>query len=266
MGMGKRVLLIFFAIIFLFAVMLAGIVFTVASSLEYNNLKSGLTPLLNNFLGTSLGLGPSLDSIYVLMNNYCQTNSQYVFSYGNYTITFPCSVISQGKDSIINYAAGELIKGIYYKDYNCNFIDCFQQGGVPTFLISEHTRNYLLNKFYVLLVIAFASLILMFITAERKANALILSGIFTLISALPLLKLNALSFLFPKGVNEIINVFFSTSQGVFTKMMITGGVLLALGILFRLFGIAEKITEFISQRKEEEPKPGRNPRKTSKGK
>ncbi len=133
------------------------------------------------------------------------------------------------------------------------------------FLISEHTRAYLINKFYILLVIIFALLILMLVTAEKKANALILAGASTMIAALPLLKMNAISFLFPKEINDIINVFFSTSSRVFTKMMIAGGVVLASGILFRIFGIAEKITEFISQRKEEQ-KPGRNLRKTSKGK
>ncbi|HTY44059.1 MAG TPA: hypothetical protein VMC80_02355 [Patescibacteria group bacterium] len=260
MSAAKRGMLIFLAVIFFFAVMSAGIIFTISSSLEYNNVKTELTPVINNLLGTTLGLGNTLDSFYVLMNTYCQTNSQYVFNYANYSITFPCSVISQGKDAVLNYGAGELIKNFYYQSYDCKFFDCFNKGGLPLFLISDHTRIYLMNKFYILLAVIFVLLILMFLSTEKKANLLILTGALTIVASLPLLKLNTFSFLFPKQLNQIIDIFFSTSPGVFAKMIIAGGVLLILGIVFRIFGIAEKISERFSKERKEESKKSKTPK------
>jgi hypothetical protein len=255
MGAIRGVILAFVVSLFFLSVLSAGIIYNVSLSLNYDNLKTELVPVVDNLFLKNLNLGSMIDSGYVLMQTYCGSNSQYTFNYGNYTIIFPCSVIMQGKDAIINYGAEQVIKNFYYQEYNCKFFDCFNQDGLPLFLISNHTRVYLMAKFYFLLAVAVALSILMFLLVKKKSNMPIIVGIAIIIASFPTLKVNLLSAFIPGQLSSVANVFFSSSSYVFQRMIILGIIVLAIGIIFKVFGITEKISEFINRKKEERGQP-----------
>lgn len=255
MGMIRGLLLILVSTLFFLAVFSSFLTFTLASSLKYDNVKVELTSLIKNFAEGQSGLNEKLNEILPMMKTYCNTSSEYVFSFGNYTITIPCEIISRGSSAIINYSSEEVIKQIYYKDYNCSFLDCFnKQQGLPLFLISETTRVFLINKFYILLASSIALFILIFLLVKKKSNAGILSGISIIFAVLPLKILSGLLPNLFKNLGDfsgIFNVFFSTANFVFVRGIILGSLLILLGIIFKIFGIEMKIYDFISKFKKQ---------------
>lgn len=246
----RGLLLVFVAVLFFAAVLSSLFVFTVASSLKYDNVKTELKPLITNFVQQQSGLTTTIDNALSLMRTHCNTSSEYVLSYQNYTIVFPCSVILEGRNSIIDYGSGEIIKQTYYKDYNCKFFDCFNTaGGIPLFLVSESTRVFLITKFYFLFAASIALFVLMFILLEKRSNLGILSGTLILAALIPL---KLLSNLLPKLFGDfsgIARIFFSTANYVFIRGIFIGGILLLLGIFFRMFGIGLKISNLIEKLK-----------------
>ena len=161
MGVIKGLLLVLVSTLFFLAVFSSFLTFTLASSLKYDNVKIELTSLIKIFAEGQSGLNEKLNEILPMMKIYCNTSSEYVLSYENYTITIPCETILKGNSAIINYSSEEVIKQIYYKNYQCSFFDCFsKQQGLPLFLISETTRAFLISKFYILLASSIALFIL----------------------------------------------------------------------------------------------------------
>lgn len=255
MGVIRGILLIFVASLFFLAVFLSFLTFTLASSLKYDNVKVEMTSLIKNIAENQLGLNEKINQLLPVMKRYCNTSSEYVFNYSNYTIVFPCETILQGGNAIIDYGSGEIVKQIYYKDYQCSFFDCFsKQQGLPLFLISESTRIFLISKFYLLLVASIVLIILMFLLVEKKSNAGILAGISVIFAALPLKLLSGIIPNLSKSLGDfsgIFNVFFSGADFVFLRGIILGGLILAIGLIFKIFGIEMKIYNFISKSRKE---------------
>lgn len=255
MGVIRGLLLVLVSTLFFLAVFSSFLTFTLASSLTYDNVKIELTSLIKNFAGIQSGLNEKINTIFPMMKTYCNASSEYVFSFGNYTITIPCEKILQGNSAIINYSSEEVIRQIYYRDYNCSFLDCFsKQQGLPLFLISETTRAFLISKFYILLASSIALFILIFLLVEKKSNAGILSGISIIFAAFPLKILSGVLPKLFKSFGEfsgIFNVFFSAANSVFIKGIILGSLLILLGIVFKIFGIEMKIYDFISKFKKQ---------------
>ncbi len=246
MGVIRGALLVIVSVLFFLSVFLAGLAFTIASSLQYDNLKTELIPVIKNFTGETLNLNEQLEQIYPAMVLSCKNNVGYVFTYGEYTLTFPCEVIMQGSDEVIDYGLDQILEEIYYQEYDCSFFDCFKQGKLPTFIISEKTRTFLNNKFYILLVASIALAGLMFFLVEKKANMAVVSGALITIASFPFMKLSNMSSLAGKFAG-IVNIFFSNSFYVFIRMLIIGVIILALGIILKIFNIGFAISDFFAK-------------------
>jgi hypothetical protein len=257
MGVIRGLGLVLVSTLFFLSVFAMLFSFTIASSLKYDNVKVEFSALLNNLSSTEFGLDQKMNQLLPFMKTFCNTNSEYTFNFENFTFTIPCNVVNQGNAAVVSYGSDELIKKIYYTDYKCNFLDCFGKQQLPLFLVSEQTRVYLISKFYLFLVSSIILLILMLLLAEKKANALILAGI-SVISAASPLKLIGGVFQGLLGAlgsfSGILNVFFSEANFVFVRGLIIGGVILLLGIIFRIFGIELKIYNHIAKLRGQQPK------------
>ncbi|MBA7707240.1 hypothetical protein ES703_116109 [subsurface metagenome] len=165
MGAIRGVLLVFVSVL-LFLVLLVGNTFlTLSLSLNYNNVKPELVSTIGIFVGDGMSfiieetVGKKVESIeddlsdeinknLEIMEEYCQNNSDYVFSYEGNTFVIPCSVVSQGSEAIIEEGITNIVDDFYYAEYNCGFWDCFEKTGSPFFLISQKAKNYWNSKFY----------------------------------------------------------------------------------------------------------------------
>lgn len=231
----------------LFALNLSGIL---SSSLNYNNFEKEVVPIAGDFLKDNVGITNYVQTISPQIKLYCQNNSEYVFSQQDYTFDIPCSVALQGEDAIIKESTKDLIHGIYYKEYNCNFFDCIKQTQSPLFLVSEKTYNYCTNKFYLILLVSFLLFIGVFLLAKKKTNALILSGILVILPSLAFVNIEFLLSLIPNPmISQFVGVFLSQAFAFSIRVLIAGILLVIFGIILKIFRVGFWISELIEKMK-----------------
>ncbi|GAH24720.1 unnamed protein product, partial [marine sediment metagenome] len=208
------------------------------------------------------GLSDEINKNLEIMEEYCQNNSDYVFNYEGNTLVIPCSVISQGSEAIIEAGVANIVDDFYYAEYNCGFWDCFEKTGSSFFLISEKAKNYWNNKFYFALIAFVILIVLMFFLVEKKTNLPLIVGSLLIISSLPFMKLNNFvgTFINPllsaagipgdisSSFLSIFSIFFTKAHTVFLITLISGLVILSIGILLKIFGIGFKISNLFSKK------------------
>jgi len=254
MGAIRGVLLVFVCVVLFLSLFVGNILLTLSSSLRYENVKPELVSFLGDVVNEQLNIEEKLNSLLPVIELYCQTNQQYFFDYGESNIVIPCNIMTQGSSAIVNYGVNSLVEQYYYADYNCNFWDCFSEGDVPLFLISEKAQGYWQNRFYFALLLSVALAALVFLLVEKKTNFFLLVGGLTIISSLPLIKIGDVTS-FSSGffgnlgeyVSEIIVVFFNQSHSVFIKVLILGGVIVVTGIILKIFHIGFAISNFFEK-------------------
>ncbi|MEA3413998.1 MAG: hypothetical protein U9Q99_00525 [Nanoarchaeota archaeon] len=136
----------------------------------------------------------------------------------------------------------------YYKDYDCKFINCFKEDKGYLVLVSDKARVYWKNLFRWTLILSVILLMLLLLVSKPKNSAFIVSGILMIGASLIYKKLSWIMSLIP---NEFFvkfsNLFISKSEEVFLVMIISGGVLLLLGIILHFFNIGMKISKWIAR-------------------
>lgn len=252
----------------LFVSILAGVLLlTVSSSLKYENIKENLAPIAKEALG-QVEFTNQLQSMSSVMKSYCSKNSEYIFKYQNYSLAFPCEIVLQGTDATINYGIEKTIEGIYYREYDCDFLNCFAKGEIPLFLISQKAEDFWTSKFYLSLLISILLAVLMFFIVKKKTGFPIILGSFFVVVSLAILGIGKLiSKFFDNATGNLVGLFFSASYSLFIKMLIAGIVLIITGIILKIMGVGIKVSKFVSgikeknQKAEEKRKPIKKPKK-----
>ena len=261
MGAIRSILLVGVCILLFFSVLAGGLLWTVSSSLQYENVQSGLSSLVDKFIDEQLGsVGDELnieDEISELMPEieaYCQDNSEYTFDYEGETIVIPCNVLAEGPEAVINEGVDSLIEQYYYQEYNCDFWNCFSEGEIPLFLISQKSQEYWQGKLRLAFLASIALAVLVFLLAEKKTNFFILVGGLSIVAALPLIRIERLTsrlsgLMGDLGdyASEIILVFFNQADKVFIRIIIFGATLIAIGIVLKVFHLGVGIAKFMSK-------------------
>jgi len=257
MGIIRGGLLVFSVALLFISLLLAGMLLTVSSSLEYDNIQQSMSSSLKSLIAENADINQLFEDKLELVKVYCKTNNEYTFKYEAYTFLVPCSAVNQGFDSLVNYGVDFIINNTYYKNYECEFFDCFEKTGSPEFLISEKAQNYFKNKFYLVSLISLALLILMFFLSKKKSNFPIIAGVTFTLSALALFKFpdlisTAVGIISPQlsAFSGAFMIFFSKINPVATKMIIIGSVLVIAGIIFKILKVSFKISSIIEKIKE----------------
>ena len=140
----------------------------------------------------------------------------------------------------------------YYKNYNCTLVNCIKQNQVG-YLFSKQAKTFWYQKFKLMLILSIILFILLFLIAKKKGSALIGVGIITIISNLPFKNMFWIKNVIPKtSISSLIDTFFTFSPKVFWTMAPIGVGLIALGILFKIFGIGISINNFFTRLKKED--------------
>ena len=253
MGFFRGAGLTIFSIILFFVLLLGGLFATLSLSLKYENVYPRLYSLADKFAETQIGEEQLKNEILFDAEIYCKNNEEFVQDIGGYVVVFPCSVIQEGYESSLNYGINYIIKDVYYKQYSCSFLDCFDDSQFPLFLISEYSQKFwatLCIKFLIFSIVLFG---LIFLLVKKKPSSLIVLGsLMVPISLLILLfkkagEFFALSSL--TGEEEIISliggIFFSETSTVFLRMLVIGGILIIVGAILKVlfYKPKEKIEE-----------------------
>ena len=258
MGVLRGFAIAIVSVLLFVALIVGGVFSTLNNSLEYENVQPKTYEIANQIITTQIGAQQIVSQLTPFLEIYCLNNSEVTQKIGEYTLTIPCSIISEGYEEILNYSIDYFVKDFYYKEYNCTFTKCFEQSDTPLFLVSDYSKNHWKLLFYKSLIIIMALSILLLLLAERKSNGLILIGSLMIASSLIILQLEGIgtkianAILSPislaitqEGTSEIlpeiVSIFFSESSRVFIWMFVAGLILIGLGIFFKITGWGMKI-------------------------
>jgi hypothetical protein len=254
MGFIRGFLLVIVAVLLFVSFLSLNLFWSLSSSLTYDNVQQESVSIIEDVLYDNVDINKHIGEIYPVIQLYCQNNSDYVFSYEGYAFDIPCNVAMQGPEAIIEESTKDLIHGIYYADYDCDFIDCFEDigfkldGTYSLFLISEKAHDYWTSKLYLFILISLILSVLVFFLVEKKTNMPILAGSLLIVSSLPFIKLDSFLNLFSDKIFvKLLNIFFSQTYCVSIQLLIMGIVLLSLGIIMKFFKVGFFISNLISK-------------------
>ncbi|MDP3992409.1 MAG: hypothetical protein Q8P79_02805 [Nanoarchaeota archaeon] len=260
MGFFRGGIVLMLGILLFFSFLTMNSFFILQSSLKYENVKTGLYPILKNISETQaqqiipkeimgeFNLTDAARDVFNKAKNYCrnQNNIQYNFSYEGYSIGIPCeNVSSSSPEAMITETYDDVIYDIYYKEYDCKFWDCFSKTELPFFLVSEKARDYWKEKFYFSLLASLILITLIFLFTDEKRNTPITVGILLILSAFPLLKLKDLLYAVAGNFSSMINLFLSSTRSVFMFSLMLGALLVGTGVALRFWN-PEAIKEKLS--------------------
>jgi hypothetical protein len=253
MGFIRGTAITLFSIILLISLLLMNLTLLVSWSMHHDifkpAIKNSAIDLLNHTVGVE-NMFTEEERTY--MDSYCLIDSQYNFTYEDYSMIIPCQVIEQGPDSIIEYGADNFIDEVYYAEYNCELWDCVGNSSFPLVLFSEKARDYWRAKFLLLVAISIALFALIFFISRNRTTTFIVTGILIILSSLPFRELGWVLNLLPSEFSGILSAFFAKSHTVFIIMLVIGIIFIIAGILFKIFGWKMKFNEDSSKENKEE--------------
>ena len=242
MGIIRGGLLVVVSVL-LFVVFLTGnVLWTLDKSLDYETIKPELVSVVKEVIEDEINVSEVVGEEFAKMEDYCVDNSEYVFSYEESGRVFEvgCEVIAQGPDAVVDYAIENFVEEIYHGQANESMFNFAK--------LKDSINSY----FYIALAVAFVLFVLVFFLAEAKSNSFIIAGSLLVISSLPFVKIEQFLFWVPFGFAEYFTVFFSEAYTVFLISLITGLIVLAVGIVMKFFGVGFKVFEFFSKIKSKE--------------
>jgi hypothetical protein len=254
MGLIRGSLLVIVSVLLFIMLLLTTSFSVLNSSLEYENIKPELVSITES-IAEEYNLKEIINETLPFMEIYCENNSEFVFKSEEIGETFviPCEVVNEGPDAIISKSVENFVDTFYYKEYSCEFFDCFKEKETPFFLISKKSKDYWNGKFYTGLIFSVILVILMFFIISNKTTLPILVGGLLILSALPFLKIEWLFSVIGNLVGifsfigELLKFLFSEAYSASIILIILGVVSILLGIFLKLFKAGFKISNFINK-------------------
>jgi len=261
MGFFKGGLFVIASVLFFIALLMMNSVLVISFSLDYDNIKTDLVPVVKETLKENINLTSVINTKqYPIMNRFCSNSSQqleYFFTEQNYSFKVSCNAIANGTEAVFDEVIDNFIYEQYYKEYACEYWQCFKSGEIPFFIISQHSADYWQKQFYFSLLASLVLLGLMFLFIEKKTNLPLVAGSLVILSSLLFVKLEALTKwainalltlpISPEDYLKFFTIIFNQSSKVFYIMLIAGLIILAVGIILKLFAIGFKINAFFSK-------------------
>ncbi len=189
---------------------------------------------------------------FELLQDYCSEKEEYVLELDeefleSSEVTIDCNRTDNASE-IISSGIENLVEDAYYKEYECEGVtDCFKDGEFLA-LASEQSKEDFESKFYWLLglnLILIASLLFL---VENKTNHPILIGSLVLVAALPFAKLESLvNWIIQWEFLQFLGFFFTSAYSIFWTGLVIGLILIAIGIVLKVFNLGFKINEFFDK-------------------
>jgi len=255
MGFIRGGLLFVVGVLLLLSLLIGNVLLVLSSSLQYENIQEKLTPVIGEIIFEQTDISKFQES-FDIMKEYCeQGNKQVIVKEESYDFEISCDEILTGTpEGVLDSQVEKFLQENYYKEYDCEFFDCFEENPVPFFLISEMTHNYIQSKYYYVLVVSLVLLVVMFFLVEDKRNLLIIAGILLILSSLPFMKLNAFSSAVSGDYSsQIFSLFFEQARVVFWWMFVIGLLILGTGIGLRFWNF-EKAKKIFERKKRKKKK------------
>jgi Sec-independent protein translocase protein TatA len=220
-----------------------------SQALNYESLEKNSVGFVKEIIKNNTDFDETLSENMQFMEIYCNENksASYSFNLLNYSLNVPCKE-NLSVDYILEEGIKDLEQEIYFKEYECGFIDCFEQEELPLFLISQKTYSLLNKYFYISLLISLIFILCLFFLLDKKSNLFILSGVLLLIPSILFSYLSKIhSFFNEQMISQAIKILFINSYSISLKFIILAIVLIFVGIIVKIFKLGFLISNFISK-------------------
>lgn len=266
MGLIRSGLIFMVAVLFLVVVLVGNMFFMFNLSLDYNNVNSELKEIIKGVDLNGQTLSNHIDENLYIMQEYCSPNlcndangtlienctlnEYFEVTYLDYSLNISCESILNGSEAVVNEGINEISYKIYNDQYNCvSLIKCFKESnGMPFFILSQETKDYFENKFYLCLLGVLILFVLLIVLFDTKTNALIASGGILIFSALPFIKIyDIVAWVTKWEFLEFLRIFFSKSMSAFGLSFTCGLVLVLLGFSIKIFNLGFKLEGLVEK-------------------
>lgn len=249
MGIFRGGLVAIFAVLLFVSAFFGSVFLTMSSSLSYDDVSEQTYPAIYDLINDSqtnqdlfyeinplsFKLGDAVRGASIAMQSHCLNYQDYVFVFEEYTIALSCSSLVDDQ-TLFEEASQRFVDNMYYKEYDCEFWNCFRKAGLPFFLISEKAQDYFEGRFYFSLLVFLALSVLVFIFIEQRQNTPIIGGGIMVISSILLSRLgNFIENSADKTFTLFIKILFDNSNTIFWWILILGSILVLVGIGFRIW-------------------------------
>jgi hypothetical protein len=205
---------------------------------EYNNLQ----PVAVNIISEQVmenATQEEVNNLHLTLLELCENKETIEMSLGEENITLNCSKIRETRtEELLPLFATETFDKIYYKKYDCEFIECIQEGD-PRLLVSAHANSFFKNIQNVLWMVTVIGAIVLFISVKTWSGRLKSFGIILIVAGVPafILNLNLLSSFIENSVppqvmtvaSPLINKFFDSISSKLLIVFISGIILTVFG-------------------------------------
>ncbi len=256
MGLISKALTLIFSFLLFISLVFGAIFFTINLSLEYNEVQKNAAPFVENYLRQTLNQKVSTTDKILETILSIELIQKIPFT-NNLKQSLEQKMKSGDLNNVsLQQETQEFIQEMYYAEYACDYWDCFSISEVPFFLISQKSQNYWYANFRYLGIASLILMAILFLLVSQKRNFFVLMGILSLLASLPLWGIKKLIAIFFKGqILDFANIFFDKSGYIATVLVAIGIALIALAIIFGLFGLGFKIFSWIDRIKVKLPKP-----------
>jgi hypothetical protein len=245
MGLIRGALFTVCAILLFVSLLSMNTFWSISKSLEYDNVKVELTPIVTDLIMQQAGTLFNIEQIQF----YCQNNTDsFKLTPDDVTFEIPCTSVLEGSESIVTSVVLQMIESNYYKEYECNFWQC--SFDPPFHLVSQKAQDYWSEWFYLCLVISIVLAVICLILIENKNDYPFILGGLLIISSLIFAKIEwILSFMGDWEFIKIVAAFFSKAYTVFLITFVTGIFLILLGVALKFLGLSKVLGNVFSVNK-----------------
>ncbi|MBI5872086.1 hypothetical protein HZB88_03285 [archaeon] len=227
--------------VFVLALTTAALMIGLTKFTEYDNLKGVVIGLIDKQVGGSID-ETMLTQMHQMFLEECKKNDKIQLSeVMGQNITLDCSDVNKSApEGLMGLIENAMFDNIYYKKYDCSFIECLQKPDQEKFsvIISSEAHSFFTGLQNFLFLISGVGLVMMLVSIETWWNRLKAAGVSLLSIALPFFVLILLKDrILPvsgdvkTAVAPIIDQLFGSMSDIFLVMLIAGVVLTAGGYI-----------------------------------
>lgn len=222
MAILKTIAIFFVGLLFYLALSSAIGVGIVSKITEYDSMKS----VFVDFLEAQLNKTPNIDVMGTALTKECASKDSIVLPLQGQNITVDCKEYLKTK-SVTKTLAGSMFDSIYYKKYDCDFVECLKQGNL-TVLLSSAASSFIQTIFSSALLATIAIGILFSLLIRKVANILKNIGGCLLATALPFLLISNIKSFLPAQMSVALPLVekLTSSLSIYMFAMLGAGVVL----------------------------------------
>ncbi len=210
---------------------------------SYENVKSASAAIAKEQLFSKF-TESDLNDFRTYLISQCTQSSVVNVPIGTGTpVILKCADVSNTKNNLKDMISNAVADSVYYKNFNCSFIDCLTKGGLQNaqVIFSNEGHLFLKGTINYLWILTGVGLVILLASASTWQGRLKGIGFNLVFAGLPFLFINMTDKFIPPlpegfgSVHDVINSFIASIRTRLMIVLIAGIVLIVLGFMLGFY-------------------------------